>query len=226
MSSLTQARTNASEILARVKISEVYHALTGTQPRRVGEDAWRGPAVWRGGDGLNVSLNGARGLWHDFATGEGGGVLDLVVRVRGGSRPDALRWVADFAGMPLDDRPLSPAERDRWAKQQRLIETELSNARLWRRAAVVLGELVLDNLKAALGDATLPRPEIGEIAFWTARVMAWRRLDGAELVAEFLRWARRSPCLTAGMVYAARLRETAERRAILRYLGLKQQEAL
>lgn len=68
MSSLTQAvpGTAMAEILARVKISEVYYVLTGKQPQRVGSDAWRGPAVWRGGDGLNVSLNDTRNLWHDF----------------------------------------------------------------------------------------------------------------------------------------------------------------
>ena len=73
MSSLTQAipGTNMREILARVKISEVYYTLTGKEPRRVGSDAWRGAAVWRGGDGANVSLNDTRNVWYDFAANEG-----------------------------------------------------------------------------------------------------------------------------------------------------------
>jgi hypothetical protein len=52
MSSLTGVipATSVAEILARVKISEVYYVLTGKQPRPVGPNAWRGPAVWRGGD--------------------------------------------------------------------------------------------------------------------------------------------------------------------------------
>ena len=109
MSSLTQAIPGSmAEILARVKISEVYYALTGKQPRRVGSDAWRGAAVWRGGDGLNVSLNDTLNVWHDFTANEGGGVLDLVVRIRGCSRQDALRWLADFTGILLDkQQPLS-----------------------------------------------------------------------------------------------------------------------
>jgi hypothetical protein len=58
--------------------------------------------MWRGGDGFNVSLNDTRSVWHDFTTDEGGGVLDLVARIRGGDRQDALRWLAAFAGIRLD----------------------------------------------------------------------------------------------------------------------------
>ncbi|MGD0777416.1 MAG: hypothetical protein ABSC05_31750 [Candidatus Solibacter sp.] len=126
--------------------------------------------------------------------------------------------------MPLESRLPSPAERVRWAKQQRQIERELPKARLWRRAAVALGELVLDELKAALADSTLPGPEIGEIALWTAHLAAWRRLDGAALVAEYVWWAGHRPHWTAGMVYAAKLRETAELRALQRYLSMMQPE--
>jgi hypothetical protein len=209
-----------AEILARVKISEVYYVLTRKQPRRVGSDAWRGPAVWRGGDGLNVSLNDTRNLWHDFTANEGGGVLDLVVRVRGGSRQDALRWLADFAGVPLDNRPLSPTQRADWARQQRQIKRELPKAQLWQRAAVALGDQVLDTLKAALADSKLPPPEIGEIAFWTSQIASWRRMADAELVDEYLWWAGQQPRLAAGMIYAANLRETAEHEALRRYLRI------
>jgi len=164
MSGLTRAipGTTMAEILARVKISEVYSVLTGKQPQPVGPNAWRGPAVWRGGDGHNVSMNDTRNVWHDFTANEGGGVLDLVVRICGGSRHDALRWLADYAGVPLDNRLLSATERADWARQQRLIKRELPRARLWQRAALALGDQVLDTLKAALADPKLPRPEIGE----------------------------------------------------------------
>jgi hypothetical protein len=175
-------------------------------------------AKWRGGDGFNVSLDDARGLWHDFLTGEGGGVLDLVVRVRGGSRQDALRWVADLVGCPLDVHPLPAFERARWAKERRQIELELPKARLWRRAALALGEQVLNGLKAALVDPKLPRPPIDEIARWTAQLTTWRHLDDAGLVAEYLWWAQHQRHLTGGLIYAAMLLETAERRALRTYL--------
>ena len=204
--------------MAGVQVSAVYQALTGVKPRRTGKDTCRAPATWRGGDGNNVSLDDSRGVWHDFVTNEGGGVLDLVIRVRGGNRADALRWCADLAGMPMDDTPLSAAERARWARERREIERDMPAARYWRRAAVTLGEETLVNLKAALFDPTLPRPEIGEIADITQQVARWGRLDGAELVSEYRGWREREPGLTAGMVHVARLREKAEVRALLRYM--------
>jgi hypothetical protein len=177
-------------------------------------------AIWRGGDGYNVSLDDGRGVWHDFPTGEGGGVLDLVVRIRGGSRQDALRWVADFIGCPLDNSCPPAFDRARWARQQRQIEIELPNALLWRRAALALGEWVLERLKDTLWDQKLPQPPIGEIARWTFLVAAWRRLDDVALVTEYLYWAQHEPQWTAGLVHAARIREEAVRRAVQKYLTL------
>src|ERR1017187_2521263 len=145
-----------NEVLASIKISQVYRALGGPELRRSAHDRYRGRAWWRDGDGPSISLDDARGLWHDFPTGEGGGVLDLVVRVRGGSRQDALRWVADLAGCPLDDRPLPASDRADWVKRQRHIDRELPKARLWLRSVLALGEDQLDRLKAALVDRTLP----------------------------------------------------------------------
>jgi hypothetical protein len=91
----------AREILDRIKISDVYRALTHTEPRRTSTDTLRERAVWRDGDGFSVSLNDRRGLWHDFVTHDGGGILDLIVHVRGNSYQDALRWLADLVGIPL-----------------------------------------------------------------------------------------------------------------------------
>jgi hypothetical protein len=206
--------------LAGIRISQVYHALVGKEPRRTGSTTFRAAAIWRDGDGLNVSLNDARGVWHDFTANEGGGVLDLVIRIRGGTRQDALRWTADFAGFSLDDRPLSATESAHWARQRRQVELELPKARLWRRAAVALSEQVLEGLKAALTDPKLPRPEIGEIAYWTTQLTSWRRLDGAALVAEYLWWAEHQPRLTGGMIFDSTMRETTERRALCAFLRM------
>ena len=220
MSIISPARPpgRVNEVLASVRISQVYRALGGPELRRSGQDRYRGRAWWRDGDGFNVSLDDARNLWNDFPTGEGGGVLDLVVRVCGGSRQNALRWVADLVGCPLDDHPLPHFERVRWARGRRQIERELAKARLWLRSALALGKEVIDRLKAPLTDPTLPWPTVGEIARWTAQLEAWRRLDDAGLVAEYVWWAQHHPRLTGGLVYAARLRETVERQALRAYL--------
>jgi hypothetical protein len=105
------------------------------KPRRTGQDTCRAPAIWRAGDGFNVSMDDARGLWHDFTTGEGGGVPDLVGRIRGSSRADALRWSADLAGVPIEDEPLPAEKRDRWAREWQQLERNLPAARYLPRGS-------------------------------------------------------------------------------------------
>jgi hypothetical protein len=127
---------------------------------------------------------------------------------------------------PDRERPTwTPAERHEWRRQQRELERDLPDARHWRRAAVLLGEAVLDKLKAALADPALPRPEIGELRAWTDRLAWWQRMGNAALVAEF-RWRRQHhPQMTAGLVRAAKMRAEAWRQAILTYLTLTVAEA-
>jgi hypothetical protein len=196
--------TSASEIIASTHISAVYRALTGVEPRRTGTGRWRAPATWRGGDGLTVSLNDLRGAWRDYKTQEHGGILDLIVRVIGGTRKEALRWCADLTGMPLGDEPLSTVHRARWSRERRALMRDLSAARYWQRAAVAMAEEVLANLKAELFDSTLPKPGLGEIKDWTSRLAAWQRLPGAELVAEYRSWRERDPVLTPALVQAGK----------------------
>src|SRR5262245_1238259 len=114
------------EVLSRVRLSEVYTALTGIPPRRTGRDIWRAAAKYRGGDSPDsVAGDDSRGVWHDFVTDDGGGILDLIQRIRGGSRADALRRCADLAGVPLRDRPLSREDRARWAVERHALEADL-----------------------------------------------------------------------------------------------------
>jgi hypothetical protein len=224
MASITQARqrasTSASALVSRVRISEVFQSLTGVEPRRSGTGIARAPAVYRGGDGLSVSMDDSRGVWHDFKTDEGGGVLDLIVRVRGGTRRDALRWLADYVRTPLTEGSLSPAERQRWAEHRREQARELPQARHWRRTAVALGEELLGALKIAFFDpSNTLRVTSSDLRDITRTLERLRRLNGAELVAEFHWWVQHEPQSTAAMVRWARIRAEAERRAILRYLG-------
>lgn len=203
----------STDVLSRVKISEIYQALGGPRPR-----GRRGPAFWRGGDGLNVSMDDKRGVWHDFKTDEGGGVLALVQRVRGGNRADALRCVAELAGVPLDNTPVSAEDRARWALKRRDLEITLPTARYWQRAAVCMAEELLASIKVALFDATVPQPAIGEVGDVESLLSALRRADGVALVSEFRWWLERYPGMTAALVRQARHRERVARRALLAYL--------
>ena len=199
---------STEEILNRLRISEVYASLGG--PKLRGK---RGQAFWRKGDGFNVSLDDARGVWHDFTSGDGGGVLDLIVRARGGNRADALRWCADLAGVPLEDKPLSPAEREAWSRERRDLERALPAARYWQRAALSMMEELLDSLKLALADS----PATGEVADVERTLASLRRRDGALLIAEYQWWLEKHPGMTAALVLAAQRRERAQRRAVLAY---------
>ncbi|MEK7752461.1 MAG: hypothetical protein AAB654_11135 [Acidobacteriota bacterium] len=116
-----------TEILARASIVAVWTALGGDTPRY-----GRAPAFWRKTKDRNISLNDGKGVWFDHARNEGGGVLALVERVKGGTRQDALRWLADLAGVPLVDRPLTPAERRDYARRRAIAEAEARDLLAWR----------------------------------------------------------------------------------------------
>jgi|SRR5581483_1673651 len=202
----------AQTVVQQAKISVVYAALTGIQPRH-----GRAPATWRKGTGNNVALNDNKGSWYDHAANEGGGMLDLVVRVRGGSRRDALQWIADLVGVQLDDKPQSREERNQWIEEQRRTQRELRSARQWRAAAVVLMEDVLECVKIRLfyADADFAEGEFitetdpDEVRRLTTRLAYLRRIDGVELVNEYLWWRANYPSLTAAVRKAAQNRETA-----------------
>jgi hypothetical protein len=130
----------AAEIVGHARIMQVWHALGGGEIRR-----GRGQAWWRRGDGWSVSLRDDRGAWYDHRDNIGGGVLDLIQHVRGGSRADALRWLADWYALPLDGAQLSPEERRRYAHARAHAPDLARAASLWHGER--LGEL--DQLKRA-----------------------------------------------------------------------------
>jgi hypothetical protein len=103
----------AAQIAGAVRISAIL-AAHGIQALKS-----RFPAAWRNGQGYNVDFDDDRGVWHDFVTGEGGGILDLVGKLRGCSRKEALHWLAGFAGYALPGQPWSATERQKWLNARR-----------------------------------------------------------------------------------------------------------
>lgn len=189
----------AAAVLQAVNIADVWQALGGA-PLRHGHG--RGQAFWRDGDGWNVSLNIAKGTWFDHRDNVGGGILDLVALILGVSKPDALRWVANLAGIQLEERSLSPEDRARWARGRRQIERDLPAARWWRRAAIELAEATLVDLKSRLFDPIAEAPDPNEIYAVSQFVAVLRKLDGQSLVEEFRTWRNRNPQLAAALVKA------------------------
>jgi hypothetical protein len=119
----------ALEIINRIRISKVWAALGGG-PLRNG----RGAAFRRDSRDFNVSVSDEKGVWHDFVSGDGGGVLDLIQHVRGGSRADALKFVAELAGLTLDSRPLTRQERRTHAKHLHQAGNLAQQCAWWVRA--------------------------------------------------------------------------------------------
>jgi hypothetical protein len=168
-------RTNhGSEIIARLGINDVWLALGGP-PLRGG----RGPAFWRGSRDLNISVSTERNCWHDHARDQGGGILRLVETVLGIDRRAALAWCADLAGVRLDDRPYTDAERREWGRRRRAAEEQAASIEDWSIGAGM-----------RLADAKLDASDTGDIGRLAAASRALYELeqaDPAELAAMFSR---------------------------------------
>jgi hypothetical protein len=180
----------AADVVSGVRIADVWRALGGGELRH-----GRGRAWWRNGDGYSVALDEARDRWFDHRDGGGGGVLGLIQHVRGGSRADAVRWLADWRCVRLDgDAPPSPADRRRHAQAQR-DAPELAGAAgiWWTERKEALERAKADAL--ARGDD----PALAAAAREHYRLGTLRQ-DGAAIIREYLRARRADPESTAALL--------------------------
>lgn len=68
--------------------------------RKEGQEWRSGSTAGEKGGSLGVHLSGAKaGVWQDFATGEGGDLLDLWAAVRGGTLSEALEGARGWLGV-------------------------------------------------------------------------------------------------------------------------------
>jgi hypothetical protein len=188
--------SGVAEIVSRIRISDVWQALGGAELRH-----GRGPAFWRGGDGFNVALNDSKGAWFDHASGEGGGVLDLVQKVRGTTKADALRWLADLTGVAFDERPRSSMTVHAYSDAARIRHDAL----YFSDAARNMAEWSLEVLSTT--DA--------ERAVHTALLAALR----ASPETEYHDWLKHQPEWAAALVHAGRERAKRLQLALARYLA-------
>jgi hypothetical protein len=213
---------SAEAVLNQSRISEVWEALGGEKLRH-----GRGKAFWRGGDSPNaISLSDSKNTFYDHVETHGGGVLDLIALVNGGSRQDALKWLAQFTGTALDDRPLSPEDRARYARERQQLEHDLPDARYWRLAAIALAEETLTVEKSRLFDPTEGPADLESIRGLTGMISRLEAAGDRMLVAEYGRWRDRQPGITWGMVRAARERERVAAQALCRFLGFPMRTAV
>ena len=91
----------------RARVPELVGELLGKPTFRAGQE-WR----WGRKGSLSVVIAGpGAGMWFDHEAGEGGGLVDLVGRVRGLNRREALDWTADRIGMADEFARPRPAGR-------------------------------------------------------------------------------------------------------------------
>jgi hypothetical protein len=216
---ILSTNSRVGQIIDRVWISEVWRAVGGGKLQR-----GRGQAFWRNGDGWNISLDDAKGTWFDHAHGDGGGILGLVVLVRGGSRQDALRWLADFAGVELDS-PADPKQRAQWIREQRAFKRDVADARYWVRAAILLIESDLAVEKSKLFDPTAGQPDLSLIDAYEAILGRVRGVGDLTLVEEYRAFKTADPHTAAAFVRWAKAQEQAEIRALERWFQTSEEMA-
>jgi hypothetical protein len=199
-----------AQLLEQARITQVWRALGGGEIRH-----GRGQAFWRNGDGYNVSLNDKIGAWHDFPTDDKGGILDLIRRVRGGSRAEAAHWLADLLGVRLDSGRLPQVARRRFAHARQHAPELARAAFFWWRArreeletrkekALAAGDFVklehhasehyrlsklgLDDVVLAYVHAKQENPR--ETATLIAKEEFWAEFSEAGIIALIGRWTR------------------------------------
>jgi putative DNA primase/helicase len=82
----------------RARAQELAVEILGKPSVRAGQE-WR----WGTKGSLAVVIAGPKaGMWFDHEAGIGGGLVDLVCRLRGLNRQEALHWIGDRIGMAGD----------------------------------------------------------------------------------------------------------------------------
>jgi hypothetical protein len=208
------SRPTVQTIISQVRVSEIYREATGVEPKRYSGGRWRARATCNG-DGLNVSLDDGKGVWYDFVTREGGGVLALVQRVKDCTKGAALGWLADLVGIQL---PKGFHRRFQHRQQRADPQPDLIEARYWRQATFVLCEEALRELSERLFDATAGEVDFDHLQATTSLVHRLRWADDAVLLFTYRAWRLSDPTLTAALVCAGQRHEQRFRSALVIFL--------
>lgn len=129
-----------AEAITKMLLGEPNAALSNAKQLRYGNKG-----------SLVVTLKGQRrGLWHDFETGEGGHLLNLMAKTKGLSLRDAIQEAARLTQTPAHDKPVDyiriREERKDFLDNVREITMEDKKAmcvasRLWRQSTSIEGTL-------------------------------------------------------------------------------------
>ncbi|KAB0670157.1 DNA primase [Oryzomonas sagensis] len=96
------------EIAERVSILEVVSDYV--QLRRAGAN-YVGLCPFHGEKTPSFNVNPAREVFHCFGCGEGGNAFSFIMKMEGVGFPEAVKLLARKAGVEIEERQLTPAER-------------------------------------------------------------------------------------------------------------------
>jgi len=160
----------------RVHCAEVGERLLG-RPSARGRDECR----WGRRGSLALAIAGPKaGLWYDHERGEGGDMLDLIQRERGGDFHDALAWARGFLGKPAPDRPAPRPTVSRDAPDD--AEREAAALRLWHEAQESIANTPAEIYLRGRGIDPARLPPHAGLAGWLP-TLRWHAAIGALLVA-------------------------------------------
>jgi DNA primase len=106
------------EVLERTSIVEVVSEYV--QLRRSGAN-FLGLCPFHAEKTPSFNVNPAREIFHCFGCGTGGNVFSFVMKIEGLSFPEAVKLLARKAGVEIEERLLSPAEKQAQAERQVLL---------------------------------------------------------------------------------------------------------
>lgn len=101
------ASDKVREVAERISIVDVIGEYVSL--KRSGAN-FTGLCPFHGEKTPSFNVNPAREIFHCFGCGAGGDVFAFVMRLEGISFPDAVRKLAQRAGVTIEERPLTPAE--------------------------------------------------------------------------------------------------------------------
>ena len=96
------------EVAERISITDVVGEYV--QLRRAGAN-FLGLCPFHGEKTPSFNVNPAREMFHCFGCGAGGSVFTFIMRIEGVSFPEAVKVLARRAGVEIEERQLTPSER-------------------------------------------------------------------------------------------------------------------